>query len=53
MDRTLYPGRIVRHCGERKVVRKVYLNPLHQTVIEFVDRTVSIDYKDIEFDGRK
>ena len=49
----LYTGQIVRHMGERKVVRRVYMNLLHQVVIEFVDRSISIDYKNIELDGRK
>jgi len=53
IDRTLYVGKIIRHRGERKVVRQVYQNPLHQTVIEFVDRSISINYEGIEFDGRK
>ncbi len=45
-------GQIVRHKGERKVVRRVYRDRGVLTV-EFVDMSKCMDMKDIELDGRK
>jgi hypothetical protein len=49
----LVVGQIVRHKGERKVVRQVYRNKYGEIIIQFVDRTESKNYQDIELDGRK
>jgi hypothetical protein len=49
----LLTGQIIRHKGERKVVRQVYKDNQGKIVIEFVDRTKCSDMKDIEIDGRK
>lgn len=46
-------GMIIRHKGERKVIRQVYRDKNGCVIIEFVDMSKSIDYQDIEFDGRK
>jgi len=49
----LKTGQIIRHKGERKVVRRVYRDNYDDVIIEFVDRSISKNYKDIEYDGRK
>jgi hypothetical protein len=49
----LLTGQIIRHKGERKVVRQVYKNRYGEVIIQFVDRTESKNYQDIELDGRK
>lgn len=49
----LKTGQIVRHKGERKVIRRTYRNSYREFVIEFVDRTTCINLKDLELDGRK
>lgn len=46
-------GQIVRHKGERKVVRRTYTDENGIFTIEFVDRSVCRDIKEIELDGRK
>lgn len=46
-------GMIIRHKGDRKVVRNWWRDKYGDLIIEFVDRTRSINYSDIEWDGRK
>ena len=48
---SFFTGQIVRHKGERKVVKRVYYDMLHRYTVEFVDLTKCIDMKDIEIDG--
>jgi hypothetical protein len=49
----LYVGMIIRHKGERKVVKRFYRASNGDFIIEFVDLSVSKNYSDIEWDGRK
>jgi len=49
----LSTGQIVRHKGERKVVKYVYRDRQGIYTVEFVDRTKCTDMKEIEIDGRK
>jgi len=49
----LKTGQIIRHKGERKVVKYAYKDRLGVFTIEFVDRTKCTNMKDIELDGRK
>jgi hypothetical protein len=49
----LVTGQIVRHRGERKVVRRVYRDYMGDVIIEFVDMSKSINYADMDLDGRK
>jgi hypothetical protein len=49
----LETGKIVRHKGERKVVRQCYTDKYGKFTIEFVDRTKCTDMKELELDGRK
>lgn len=48
-----YSGRIVRHKGERKVIRRVMKDNHGELVIEFVDLSKCNNMRDIELDGRK
>jgi len=48
-----YTGRIVRHKGERKVIKRAYRNKNGIFTIEFIDLTKCTDLKDLELDGRK
>ena len=49
----LSPGQIIRHKGVRKVVRRIWRDERGDVIVEFVDRTKSINYQDIEEDGRR
>jgi len=49
----LYVGKIVRHCGERKVVRRWFYDNEKKLIIEFVDMTRCKDMRDIELNGSK
>jgi hypothetical protein len=49
----LSSGQIIRHKGERKVIRRVWRDEHGDVIIEFLDRTKSINYQDMEEDGRK
>jgi hypothetical protein len=48
-----YPGRFVRHLGNRKVILRAYINSLDEAYIVFVDNTRCTNLKDIELDGRR
>lgn len=49
----LCTGRIVRHKGNRKVIKTWYYNTEHNIVIVFLDETKCAGMKDLELDGRK
>lgn len=48
-----YTGRIVRHKGERKVIKYAGLDNENNILITFLDNTRCTDLKDIELDGRR
>lgn len=48
-----YPGRFIRHNGNRKVILKASMDNYGGVLVVFVDRTKCSDLKEIELDGRK
>jgi hypothetical protein len=48
-----YAGQIVRHKGERKVVKNWYYNNEHNIVVVFLDNSKCANMKDLEIDGRR
>lgn len=53
LEKELYRGRIVRHKGERKVIKNSYRDHKGIFVVEFVDNSKCFDVRDIELDGRR
>jgi hypothetical protein len=49
----LEKGQIVRHKGERKVIKTCLKDRLDRFTIQFLDNSVCTDMKDLEVDGRK
>jgi hypothetical protein len=51
--KNIYVGMIIRHKGERKVVKSFYRDYRNDFIIQFVDLSISKNYEDIDWDGRK
>jgi hypothetical protein len=49
----LKTGQIVRHKGERKVIKTCFKNRFGIFTIQFLDNSICTDMKEIELDGRK
>jgi hypothetical protein len=46
-------GQIVRHKGERKVIKTAFNDKFGRFTVQFLDNTLCTDMKDLEVDGRK
>lgn len=53
IEKELSIGKIVRHKGERKVIKKTYRDHKGLFVVEFVDNSKCFNLQDIELDGRR